>query len=151
MQAMRARAAVTALAVAIFALAPLAVAHAAAAGAGMVRIAGGDYRPLYRQPVYGTNRDTLLRRVVPVRVAAFDLDRRPVTNREYLAFVAAHPEWRRSRVSRLYAEKGYLGRWRGDLDPGPAAPLESPVVEVPWFAARAYLSAQGKRLPTVAE
>lgn len=114
-------------------------------------IPAGDYRPLYRQPVPGANRDTILRRVVPVRVAAFALDVRPVTNGEYLAFVRVHPEWRRSRVSRLFADEGYLRRWKGDLEPGPRAPLDAPVVEVSWFAARAYAVAAGKRLPTVAE
>ena len=32
----------------------------------------------------------------PVRVEAFTLDARAVTVAEYLAFVEAHPEWRRS-------------------------------------------------------
>ena len=117
----------------------------------MARIPGGAYRPLYRQPVRGANRDTVLRRVVPVAVESFELDRFPVTNEEYLAFVRAHPEWRRSRVSRLFADRSYLAHWRGDLDPGPGAPSRSPVVNVSWFAARACLAAQGKRLPTVAE
>ncbi len=116
-----------------------------------VRIEGGLHRPLYRQPVRGADRDTLLRRTVAVRVAPFELDRRPVTNGEFLAFVRAHPEWRRSRVSRLLADDSYLRHWRGDLDPGPLAPLASPVVHVSWFAARAYAEAHGGRLPTVAE
>jgi len=117
----------------------------------MSRIPGGEYRPLYRQPVRGERRDTLLRRVVPVRVQAFDLDRRPVTNAEYLEFVRAHPEWQRSRVSRLFADRSYLRHWQGDLELGPSAPPASPVVHVSWFAARAYCAAEGKRLPTVAE
>lgn len=118
---------------------------------GMVRIPGGRYRPLYRQPVRGERRDTVLRRVVPVPVAPFLMARRPVTNAEYLAFVREHPQWRRSRVSRLFADRSYLEHWRGDLDPGPGAPPGSPVVHVSWFAARAYLAAHGMRLPTVAE
>jgi formylglycine-generating enzyme required for sulfatase activity len=132
-----------------------ALAGAALAGparaADRVRIAGGTYRPLYRQPVPGTSRDTLLRRSVATRVAPFELDRTPVTNADYLAFVRAHPEWRRSRVSRLFADESYLRHWRGDLDPGPRAPATSPVVHVSWFAARAYASAQAARLPTMAE
>ena len=116
-----------------------------------IPIPGGLLRPLYRQPVPGTSRDTLLRRVVPVKVAPFEIDRRPVTNIQFLAFVREHPEWRRSKVSRLYGDKSYLAHWRADLEPGPAAPAESPVVNVSWFAARAYCAAHGKRLPTVAE
>jgi formylglycine-generating enzyme required for sulfatase activity len=116
-----------------------------------VAIEGGRYRPLYRQPVRDRTADTTLRRVVTVRVAPFEIDRTPVTNGEYLEFVRAHPEWRRSRVSRLFADTGYLRHWRGDLDPGPRAPLTSPVVQVSWFAARAYAAAHDARLPTVAE
>ena len=79
----------------------------------------------------------------PVDVPAFELARFPVTNAEYLAFVTAHPKWRRSRVSKLFADASYLRHWRGDLDPGPRAPARSPVVHVSWFAARAYAAAHG--------
>jgi formylglycine-generating enzyme required for sulfatase activity len=123
----------------------------AAAGPEMARIAAGRYRPLYRQPVRGADRDTLIRVVVPVDVPAFELARLPVTNAEYLAFVTAHPQWRRSQVSKLFADASYLRHWRGDLDPGPRAPARSPVVHVSWFAARAYAAAQGCRLPAVSE
>lgn len=157
MKTIGARAHVTALAVVFSAIAaatlPSAFASASvvAAGESMVVVAGGEYRPLYRQPIAGTRRDTILRRVVPVKVAPFELDRHAVTNAEYLAFVREHPEWRRSRVSRLYADESYLRGWKGDLEPGPASPANSPVVNVSWFAARAYCRAQGKRLPSVAE
>jgi formylglycine-generating enzyme required for sulfatase activity len=118
-----------------------------------VEIAGGRYRPLYRQTVRGGSRDTLVRRAVAVVVKPFALERQAVTNAEYLEFVRAHPEWRRSRVSRLFADTGYLRHWRGDLDPGPCAPARSPVVCVSWVAARAFAAAAaaGGRLPTVAE
>ncbi len=138
-------------AIAVAALALWGLAAPTVHAADRVRIDGGRYLPLYRQPVRGTTRDTLLRRTVPAQVASFELDRRPVTNGEYLAFVRAHPEWRRSLASRLYADASYLRRWRGDLDPGPRAPAESPVVYVSWFAARAYAAAHGGRLPTLAE
>jgi len=82
-------------------------------------------------------------------VTAFDMDVTPVTNADFLAFVTAHPEWRRSSIKRIYADAVYLRHWRGDLDPGPGAPADSPVVYVSWFAARAYLSTVGKDLPTV--
>ncbi len=121
---------------------------ASAARADLVPVPGGVYRPLYRQPA-GAAR--LERRAASVRVAPFLMDRRPVTNAEFLAFVREHPGWRRSRVSRLFADTGYLANWRSDLDPGPGAPPNSPVVRVSWFAARAYCAARGERLPTVAE
>ena len=102
----------------------------------MARVEGGTYLPMF-----GDKKQT---REVP----GFLLDRHPVTNARFLAFVREHPEWRRSRAGRLFAAEGYLAHWAGDLDPGPAAPADAPVVNVSWFAARAYLKAQGKRLPT---
>ncbi|MDQ5978449.1 MAG: hypothetical protein QG602_1423 [Verrucomicrobiota bacterium] len=86
-----------------------------------------------------------------VPVAAFRLDTAPVTNADFLAFVTANPKWRRSAVSRLFADTSYLDHWAGDLEPGARAPLAAPVVRVSWFAARAYARWVGKRLPTTAE
>ncbi len=109
------------------------------APAGMVRIEGGSYlRPLERD-------------ARPRVVRPYLLDVRQVTNAEFLEFVARHPEWRRSQVNRLFADTGYLAHWAGDLELGPAAPPEAPVVRVSWHAARAYLKSHGKRLPTVDE
>jgi len=86
-----------------------------------------------------------------VAVAAFEIDERPVTNGEFLEFVRENPKWRRSRVSSLFADTGYLAHWADDLDLGERAPAEAPVVRVSWFAARAYAAWKGKRLPTTAE
>ena len=86
-----------------------------------------------------------------VGVPAFFLDVRPVTNAEFLGFVRANPNWRRSDVSPIFAESGYLGNWSGDLELGPRAQADSPVVQVSWFAARAYARWRGMRLPTTAE
>ena len=107
----------------------------------MVVIPAGTYVPLQR-----TAKDP-----AQVAVAAFLLDAQPVTNAEFLAFVTAHPRWRRSQVSRLFADSSYLENWAGDLEPGARAPFHAPVVRVSWFAARAYARAAGKRLPTTAE
>jgi len=107
----------------------------------MVLIPAGDYRPLLRGKDDSAS----------VPVAAFHLDVRPVTNGDFLAFVTANPQWRRSRVSPLFADEGYLADWDGDLAPGPGAPADSPVVRVSWFAARAFAAWMGKRLPTTAE
>jgi formylglycine-generating enzyme required for sulfatase activity len=75
----------------------------------------------------------------------------PVTNEEYLEFVRQHPEWRRSRVKPVFADASYLRHWTGDLELGARAPARSPVVNVSWFAARAFLRWRGQRLPTVDE
>jgi formylglycine-generating enzyme required for sulfatase activity len=121
-----------------------AMATAAAAQTGsMVKIPSGTFAPLYAAD--GESE---------VRVGAFELDRRPVTRGDFLVFVRAHPEWRRSRVhSAVATRETYLADWPGDLDAGDARALEHVVTGVSWHAARAYCAAQpgGKRLPTLAE
>ncbi len=83
-----------------------------------------------------------------VRVAAFKLMDRPVTNADFLAFVRAHPQWRRGTVASVFAEARYLSHWAGPLQLGPQALPQQPVVWVSWFAANAYCQAQGARLPS---
>ena len=122
-------------------LAPARAAEPHTAPPGMVLIPAGLYRPLLRDK----------NDLPAVPVAAFLLDERPVTNAEFLAFVRDQPKWRRSRVSRLFADEIYLLHWAGDLALGPAAPADAPVVNLSWFAARAYAAWRGARLPTVAE
>lgn len=113
----------------------------AVAPAGMALVTAGRYTPLFR-----AEKDPK-----DVPVPAFWLDVLPVTNGDYLAFLRAHPKWRRSQVKRLFADVEYLKRWAGDLDPGTNAPLSAPVTHVSWFAAKAYCAWKGKRLPTTAE
>lgn len=85
-----------------------------------------------------------------VAVAPFRLAKTPVTNAQFLAFVRAHPKWRRDRVRRLFADSGYLSHWSDALEVG-AAGADRPVVNVSWFAARAFCASQDARLPTEAE
>lgn len=108
--------------------------------AGMLRIPASRYTPLFKSD---GARD----------VPAFYLDEIPVTNDAFLDFVRANPDWRRSHVKRLFADKTYLRHWKDDLDLGPNAALltNSPVTHVSWFAATAYARWQNKRLPTLAE
>lgn len=82
-----------------------------------------------------------------VHVAAFELDRVPVSNADFLLFVKAHPEWRRDRVPVLLADSGYLAHWSAPDSLGAQALPAQPVTQVSWFAARAYCEAQGARLP----
>ena len=125
----------------VWAQAPAGQPSVALAKEGMVAIPAGAYVPLLR-----TTKDA-----AQVAVASFLLDERPVTNAEFLLFVTANPKWRHSQVSGLFADSSYLGNWAGDLEPGPQAPPNAPVVRVSWFAARAYARWAGKRLPTTAE
>lgn len=112
-----------------------------AGNAGMVSIPGGSYRPfLHRkdQPAI-------------VSIHPFSLDVNAVTNEEFLAFVKANPGWARSKVSRLFADAGYLKQWASDFEIGDEKIRNSPVTNVSWFAADAYARWKGKRLPTQAE
>lgn len=123
------------------ALATVASAGSESRKEAMVLIPSGDYEPLLR----GKDDPT------QISVQAFMLDVRPVTNAEFLEFVRSNPKWQRSQVSPLFADRGYLGDWAGDLDLGEQVPPAAPIVSVSWFAARAYATWRDARLPTTAE
>ena len=106
----------------------------------MAMLPAGSYRPLYAAT--GARRTT---------VAAFALDRDPVTAGEFLDFVSRHAEWRRDRVRRVFADDTYLASWPSPTDAGSPDVRRRPVTQVSWFAARAYCASLGKRLPTVDE
>jgi formylglycine-generating enzyme required for sulfatase activity len=114
----------------------LPVAALAAAGNGWVALPGGKFRTAlkYEDAPVAT-------------IAPFRLQKRPVTNAEFLAFVKSHPQWQRGRAPRVLADARYLQHWSGPLSLGDAGP-QQPVVNVSWFAADAYCEAQGARLPT---
>jgi formylglycine-generating enzyme required for sulfatase activity len=83
-----------------------------------------------------------------VAIGRFLLARTAVTNGEFLEFVTLHPEWRRGETQALFADQNYLGHWQDTLTLGNAARPKQPVVNVSWFAARAYCEADGGRLPS---
>lgn len=107
----------------------------------LVSIAAGSYRP----PFTGENDPK------EIAVGTFQLATAPVTNGEFLEFVRANPPWRRSRVKRLFADENYLKHWAGDMDLGPDCRADQPVTWISWFAAKAFASWKGGRLPTTAE
>ena len=113
----------------------------AALPSGMVRMPAGVYRALFRS----------LADPKEIPVKSFALDIHPMTNLEFLEFVRANPRWRRSQVKRLFADENYLKDWAGDLELGTQNKSNAPVTWVSWFAAKAYASSLGKRLPTTAE
>ncbi|HZJ09388.1 MAG TPA: formylglycine-generating enzyme family protein [Trueperaceae bacterium] len=112
--------------------------HAALVGE-MVRIEAGEVELLF--PVEGEG---------PAQVEGFLIDATPVTNRQFLDFVTANPEWSPSNVPGVFANGAYLAHWSGDSDLGTSLP-DAPVTGVSWFAAAAYCEARGARLPTEAE
>lgn len=107
-----------------------------------VSIQGGKYRPLYLK------KDTPM-----IAVKPFRLDKTAVTNAEFARFVAANPQWQRGRVAKKMAENNYLQHWvkSGKGYAPKTGTAQHPVTNVSWFAAHAYCSAQGKRLPTIDE
>lgn len=122
---------------------------ALAASPAPARIPAGPYRPFFVEVSSGT--DAGVPAPPPaVEVPAFRLDTRPVTQAEFLEFVRAKPEWRRSRVPAVFADKGYLGSWEDDLVLAKATGRQ-PVTEVSWFAANAYCRWKGAKLPTTAQ
>jgi len=101
-------------------------------------IPAGTFQPLYAE--MGRER---------VHVAAFRIDREPVTRAAFERFVRQNPSWRRSAVTNTVAESGYLADWRSDVDAG--TDDRRPVTDVSWFAANAYCEWRGARLPTLNE
>ena len=80
---------------ALLRVAPLAVIAAPLRPAGPWCAPAGLYTPFQRvKPANGAAKIAAAQKPV----AAFRLDVEPVTNGEFLAFVAAHPEWRKSQV-----------------------------------------------------
>ena len=112
------------------------------AGAGpYVKLQGGTFRTALK---YEDQKNG-------VRVAPFELMRTPVTNAQFLAFVQAHPQWRRDRVARVLAEDRYLSHWRAPAALTSDIQAKQPVTQVSWFAASAYCESPGARLPTWSE
>jgi formylglycine-generating enzyme required for sulfatase activity len=106
----------------------------------LCRIAAGSYRSFF------PGKDEPKR----IQVPAFAIEEHAVTNGQFARFVRAVPEWRRSRAKRLFVDTKYLVHWTDDVNPGEEA-MDRPVVNVSWFAARAYARWIGRRLPMLQE
>jgi sulfatase modifying factor 1 len=106
----------------------------------MATINGGTFVPLYG----ATTKK-------PVKVVPFKLDVYPVTNAQYLAFVKKYPEYSRSKMKGLFADKSYLSQWESDFNYGKNNLSNAPITNVSWFAAKKYCECQGKRLPSMDE
>ncbi|MEO6075304.1 MAG: formylglycine-generating enzyme family protein [Dokdonella sp.] len=111
-----------------------------ASGAAWVQVPAGSYQ------------SALKYEDAPITsVGAFELQKVPVTNANFLAFVQGNPQWQRDKVASVFAEPRYLSQWGGSTELGNAVLPEQPVTQVSWFAASAYCEAQGARLPTWSE
>lgn len=105
---------------------------------GQVLVEGGSF-----VPIYGSEGAEIV-------VEDFKMDKYPVTNAQYLTFIKENPQWRKSEIKRLFADKNYLSDWDSDLSYGSLLP-KSPVTNVSWFAAKAYCESKGQRLPAMDE
>ena len=145
----------------------------------MVLIPEGTFTPFFLKKTDTNNNAAssastvaILTEAVPVTtINAFFIDIAPVTNQQFQQFVAKNPDWRKSRVKKIFADSHYLDHWPSDQgvenqgveNKGPenqaldnqatnnSAELNKPVVNVSWFAAAAYCEAQGKRMPSTDE
>lgn len=108
-----------------------------AAPGPLIDIPAGTYRPL----LPGKNEPK------KTPVAAFRLDRQPVTEADFKRFVQAVNKWRPGTVPALFADANYLSHWAGPERLKPS----QPIVHVSYFAADAYCAWRDARLPTTAE
>jgi iron(II)-dependent oxidoreductase len=120
---------------------------AMAAEPGMVRIPGGTF-------VMGSSRGLADERPAhQVTLKSFWIDRRPVTNAEFAAFLEKLGGTSNSRGQHLFDwDDGdarihkVAGRWQADK-----GFEDHPANEMSWYGARDYCAALGRRLPTEAE
>ena len=120
---------------------------ASASEDGMVRLPGGTF-------TMGSETGLADERPAhDVTLRPFRIDRRPVTNAEFAAFLQRIGGTSNRRGQHLFdwddgdaLIRKLDGRWRAD--PGYE---QHPAIEMTWYGARDYCLSQGKRLPTEAE
>lgn len=82
-----------------------------------------------------------------VKVGRFRIARFEVTNRDYLQFVQAKPEWQKGRADPRLQDGDYLEDWLSPIRYPPGLD-NHPVTSVSWFAAQAFCRWAGGDLPT---
>lgn len=79
----------------------------------------------------------------------FYIDKYEITNAEYKDFIDTNPLWQKENVLKSIVGETYLWGWKGNMYPKGRA--NHPVVNISWFAAKAYAEWVGKELPTQAQ
>lgn len=100
-----------------------------------VQLPAGRFAPLFGLDVGQTD----------FPVGAFALDVRPVSRAQFREFLEANPAWRAGKPPKTLVDERYLASLNNRLSP------TAPVVEVSYFAARAYCASKQGRLPTTLE
>ena len=108
----------------------------------MVQVPPGELTPFWITPKEGADK---------AKVSGLSVMTAPVTNKDFQWFLNKRPEWRKSKVKKVFAASNYLDQFSADRELKTGVHAESPVTYVSWFAARAYCEDQGMRLPTFVE
>jgi formylglycine-generating enzyme required for sulfatase activity len=104
------------------------------------------------EKIFGIDTPQLFLDEVPrhwVTVNDFYIDKYLVTNSQFKRFTEANPEWQPGRIPPQIDNGNYLKHWA--TANVLAAKADHPVVNVNWYAAVAFCSWEGKRLPSEAE
>ena len=118
--------------------------HPATAFSSEVLLPSGSYLPFFSPQSLKDKRSSDETIKKPVTVKSFWMEIYPVTNGDFLKFVRNNSDWRRSKVSRIFADDSYLKHWKGDLALKSPKDLHRPVTHVSWFAAQAYCESLGR-------
>ncbi len=111
----------------------------ALAGEREVTVAGGTYRPFFREK---DEPDKI--------VTTFVIDKYPVTNRDFAKFLKQNKRWQPSQIPELFSAPTYLQHWKNGKHIA-TGEENFPITNITWFVARKYCESQGKRLPTTDE
>lgn len=82
-------------------------------------------------------------------IGEFYIDKYEITNAEYKDFIDVNPLWQKENALKSIVGDTYLWGWHGNMYPKGRA--NHPVVNISWFAAKAYAEWVGKELPTQAQ
>ncbi|EPG76228.1 sulfatase-modifying factor enzyme 1 [Leptospira fainei serovar Hurstbridge str. BUT 6] len=83
----------------------------------------------------------------PISVKEFLIDSDSTTNEEFFEFLRNNPVWKKGSAKSSFVDDMYLINFEEERIKYP----KYSVVNISWFAARAYCNWKGKRLPTTSE